>query len=175
MSDDHAKPLIPLDSGWLFLIPGLVVLCATIVIPAFDDVADAQWKRDRVLAIEKHRLERLHNYIDYLDAVERADESVALSLVASQLNMVPEQSQLIAPPEDPARTSASVFPDLEPNPVMLPEAPPKRERSLLARLATSESTRLWMIVGSAICILIGLLPGAAPREAEDAPGDGAPA
>lgn len=158
------KPLISLDAGWLFLLPGLVVLAATIVIPALDDVADAKWKRDRVLAIEKHRLERLQNYIDYLDAVDRGDESVVLSLAASQLNMVPEEAAPLTPPEDPGRAGASVYPELEPTPLVLRESPPMRERSLMARLATGERSRLWMIVAGAVCVLIGLLSRSGPDE-----------
>lgn len=157
MSDGARKPLISFDAGWLFLLPGLVVLSATIVIPAMDDVEDAKWKRDRVLAIEKHRLERLQNYIVYLDAVDRGDESVVLSLAASQLNMTPADAAPVNPPEDPGRTSASVFPELEPEPMVLRDKPPARERSLLARLAVGERSRLWMIVMGAVCVLIGLL------------------
>jgi hypothetical protein len=160
MIDDERTPLIPLDSGWLFLLPGLVVLCATILIPALDDVDDAKFKRDRVLAIEQHRLDRLQNYIDYLDAVDRGDESVVLSLVATQLNMMPEEAIPISPPTDPARTSASVYPELEPPPLLVRDAPPKHERSLLTRLAIGEKSRLWMIVVGAVCVLIGLLPAA---------------
>lgn len=160
MVDEERKPLIPLDSGWLFLLPGLVVLCATILIPALDDVDDAKFKRDRVLAIEQHRLDRLQNYIDYLDAVDRGDESVVLSLVATQLNMMPEEAIPIAAPVDPARTSASVFPELEPPPLTLRDSPPKHDRSLLTRLATGKKSRLWMIVVGAVCVLIGLLPAA---------------
>jgi hypothetical protein len=172
MSAEDRKPLIPLDTGWLFLLPGLVVLSATLLIPALDDVREAKWKRDRVLAIESHRLERLQNYIEYLDAVDRGEESVVLSLVASQLNMVPDESIPIAPPSDPGRASASVFPELEPEPLFLRDAPPKENRSLLARLATGDRSRLWMIVLGAVCVLIGLLcsarPALPPAEAESA-------
>lgn len=170
MSAEDRKPLIPLDTGWLFLLPGLVVLSATILIPALDDVREAKWKRDRVLAIETHRLERLQNYIDYLDAIDRGEESVVLSLVASQLNMVPGDITPIAPPSDPGRVNASVFPELEPEPILLRDAPPKENRSLLARLATGERSRLWMIVLGAVCVLIGLLCSASPARASSKAG-----
>ena len=91
-------PSSPLRLGGSF-VPGLIVLAATVLIPAFDDVKDAQWKRDRVLAIEKHRLDRIQHYVDYVDAVDRGDESVVLSLAASQLNMVPEEAEPLAPPD----------------------------------------------------------------------------
>lgn len=168
MSNEDRKPLIPLDAGWLFLLPGLVVLSATILIPALDDVQDAVFKRDRVLAIERHRLQRLQNYIDYLDAIDHGDESVELSLVASQLNMVPEDALPLSPPTEPGRVNASVFPELEPAPLILRDAPPRENRSLLTRLAIGEKSRLWMIVVGAICILIGLLCGSGSTRREPA-------
>jgi hypothetical protein len=166
MARSDRRPLISLDAGWLFLLPGLVVLSATILIPALDDVQDAVFKRDRVLAIERHRLQRLQNYIDYLDAIDHGDESVELSLVASQLNMVPEDATPLSPPTEPGRVNASVFPELEPAPLVLRDAPPRENRSLRTRLATGEKSRLWMIVVGAICILIGLLCGSGSTRRE---------
>jgi hypothetical protein len=161
----------------------LVVLCATILIPAIDDVDEAKWQRDRVLAIEQHRLQRLQNYIDYLDAVDRGDESVVLSLVATQLNMIPEEALPIEPPADPGRTTASVFPELEPPPLRLLDAPPRQDRSLLTRLATGDRSRLWLIVLGAIALLVGLLASPArpmtPEDStepeQDSPGETDPA
>lgn len=163
MASSDRPPLIPLDHGWLFLAPGLVILCATILIPALKDVDDAKWQRDRVLAIEQHRLKRLQNYIDYLDAVDRGDESVVLSLVATQLNMIPEEALPIEPASEPGRTNASVFPELEPAPLKLLDAPPRSDDSLLTRMATGERSRLWLIVLGAIALLVGLLASPSGR------------
>jgi len=63
------------------------------------------------------------------------------------------------PPEDPRRVSASPFPGLEPDPIVYPPRPVSLENpSLLTKLATGERSRLWMIAGGVLSILIGVLP-----------------
>ena len=51
------RPIDKFDPGWLFLVGGLVLLGFTVVIPAQTDLAEAQWQRDRALAIEAQRKE----------------------------------------------------------------------------------------------------------------------
>jgi hypothetical protein len=159
MSQRLYTPLVRLDPGWLFLLAGLAVLAATVLIPAYDDLAQARWQRDRALAIEQHRVQRLERYGAYLDALDRRDESVVLSLAAEQLNKVPVGRQPLLPPADPGTRSASVFPMLEPEPLRLPTV--QAQDSTLARLATGDRTRLWLIAGGALCVLLGVLPPAA--------------
>jgi hypothetical protein len=154
----RSRPLIPFDAGWLFVIAGLGVLASTVLIPAIEDLEEARWQRDRAIAIERHRLDRLERYGAYLDAVMRGEESVVLALAAEQLNRVPAGSRPLIPVADPARRSASVFPSLEPPPLKVP--PRVKTDSLLARLATGESSRLAMLVLGAMCVLIGVLPPA---------------
>jgi hypothetical protein len=158
MSSRPRGPLFRLDPGWLFLCPGLVLLGATVLIPAQDDLAAARWKRDRAVAIEMNRLERLDHYGAYLGALDRGEDSVVLSLAAAQLNMAPEGHQPVSALSDPSRRDASVFPSLEPDPPVLPPPPDQSHRSKLATLATGERSRLWLIAGGALCIMVGLLP-----------------
>ena len=131
---------------------------ATVLIPAQDDMTEARWKRDRAVAIERNRLERLDHYGAYLEALERGEDSVVLSLAAAQLNMAPEGHQPVSALSDPSRRDASVFPSLEPDPPELPLPPDRTHRSKLAMLATGERSRLWLIAGGALCVMIGLLP-----------------
>lgn len=153
------KPLFTFDPGWLFLISGVAVLAATVLIPARHELAVAEWARDRALAIEKHRTDRLNRYATYLQAVERGDESVLLSLAASQLNKSPIDRVPLMAASDPGVTNASVFPDLEPEPVKIPERPVINESSsLLTRWTTHEKWRLWLLAGGMLCVMIGLLP-----------------
>lgn len=154
-----ARPLLgPIDAGWLFLIAGLALLSAAVLIPAEQDLADARWRRDLALAHETNRLERLERYRAYLDALERNDAEVIESLAASQLNLVRADAQLVDAATQPAAFNASVFSQLEPGNVTV-TAPPEH-RSTLARLVTSRRTRLWVIGFAALCVLIGSLPPA---------------
>jgi hypothetical protein len=157
-------PLFRFDPGWIFLICGVLLIAATVIIPARHELALAQWSRDRALAIEKHRTDRLTRYGAYLKAVETGEESVLLSLAASQLNMSPIDRVPLAAPTDPGITNASVFPDLEPEPVQIPSRPVINERSsMLARWTTSEQWRLWLLAGGTLSIMIGLLPPSTRR------------
>jgi hypothetical protein len=157
--EDRRRPLFQLDAGWLFLVTGLAVLGTAVLIPAYADLDAANLARDRAAAIEENRRDRLTRYGTYLDGLERGDESVIVSLAASQLNMVPEGRQPLDPPVNPGLQNASVFPLLEPDPPRLPEALAPNQ-SLLAQLANGERSRLWMIGGGALCVLLGVLPAA---------------
>lgn len=169
MPRDRRIPLIPFDAGWLFLLPGLALLSATVLIPTYNDLLDARWSRDRSAAIEQNRLDRLNRYGMYLDALEREDPSVVKSLAASQLNMIPESFEPLAPPKDPSNVPATVFPLLEPDPSVLASVPPAREKSRLEIWSSSDRTRVWLIVAGGFCVLIGLLPPASrSRRAEPA-------
>ena len=153
------RPLIRIDAGWPFLLTGIGILAATVLIPAQHDLEIVRWQRDRAVAIEQHRMDRLERYGTYLAALERNDETVMLSLAASQLNKSPAVRIPLDTRTDPSRTSASVFPELEPGPVKLPEKPAITERSsLLSRWAIDDTLRLWMLAAGMLCVLVGVLP-----------------
>lgn len=153
------KPLFRLDPGWLFLIAGIALVGSTVLIPAMNDLDEARWQRNKALAIERHRLERLERYAQYLAAVQRQEEDVVLSLMATQLNQSPAARVPLMAETDPSRTTASPFPGLEPPPLEDPERSPLQRRpSLLLRLTTSDTHRLWLIAAGVVCMLVGLLP-----------------
>lgn len=150
-----------MNPGWLFVLAGLAVIAAVVLIPAQEDLESALWQRDRALAIERHRLERLERYASYLGALERGDEAVVLSLAANQLNKAPPGWMPLTSAEDQARSGASVFPALEPEPLRVP--PRRVVTTRLSRLATGETSRWLMLIGGAVSVLIGLLPATARR------------
>lgn len=162
VADDAApalRPLFRLDAGWLFLLAGLAVLSVTVLIPAARDLEEARWQRNRALAIERHREQRLNRYGQYLSAVQRGEEDVVLSLMATQLNVSPVGRVPLLDEGDPGRVNASVFPSLEPDPVELPARPDADKKpSILTRLTTNDHHRLWLLAGGVVCVLIGLLP-----------------
>lgn len=150
------RPIDRFDPGWLFLIAGLALLAATVIIPAQADLAEARWQRDRALAIEEQRRERLFKHERYLAAVEAMEPSVVRALAASQLNLVPADRAALLQVASPAGSNASIFPLLEPGPVALPELTLVDSR--LARLARGDRSRLWLIAAGSILVLVGLLP-----------------
>jgi hypothetical protein len=82
-----------------------------------------------------------------------------MALAAGQLNLIPQGRTLALQTPDllAAPQRAAIFPALEPPPLRLPQ---KAEGggSMLQRLTGSDATRPWMIVGGAVCLLMGLLP-----------------
>ncbi len=157
---DHAPPPTRhapwIDPGWPFLVAGLLLIGATILIPAARELDQAKAMRDRALAYEGHRLERIARYEEYLGAIERAEPSLVMSLAASQLGQIPEDRGLISRPIDGRDRNASVFPALEPPGLTL--RTPAKVESRLGRLATGERSRVWMIAAGGACVLVGLFP-----------------
>lgn len=136
------------------------VLAAVVLIPAEENLQQARWQRDRAIAVERHRQERITRYEEYLAALDDQNPSLVLSLAESQLNEIPADRSVVhsalGNPLGARSQDLSVFPGLEPPPVQLPEFHPTP--STLSRLVTDHKTRGWMILGGAVCVLVGLLP-----------------
>ncbi len=150
------RPIDRFDPGWLFLLAGVALLFVTVLIPAQADLAEARWQRDRALAIEAQRKERLFKHERYLAALESREPAVVRALAASQLNLVPASRASLLRPIDPTIDDASVFPSLEPAPITLPDL--EQVDSRLARWARGEHSRLWLIAAGSMLVMIGLLP-----------------
>jgi hypothetical protein len=136
------------------------VLAAVVLIPATESLQKARWQRDRAIAVERHRQERITRYEEYLAALDEQNPSLVLSLAESQLNEIPADRTVMhsatGGPLGSRSQDLSVFPGLEPPPIQLPEFHPVE--STLSHLVTSPKTRGWMILGGAVCVLVGLLP-----------------
>lgn len=150
------RPLVPLDPGWLFLLAGATLCAVTALIPAFDQLAEAELARDRARVVERFHLQRLQNYSSYREALWRADPALTLSLASLQLNLVPEGRDIIPVPGETAPEDLSPFPGLEPDPAptlyrVVPD-------TVLQRWTTDDRKRLWLLAAGAFCILLGLLP-----------------
>ncbi len=144
------------DPGWLFLLAGLAMLGATALISAQRDVDDARWLRDRMLAAEAHRQERIGRYEEFLGAVDERQPALIESLAAAQLNQIPADRAAIPGTVRDNLADASVFPALEPPALRLP--PRQVVDSTLSRWISGDTTRIWLLAGSVMMILVGLLP-----------------
>ena len=158
-TEQHASAAVSIDSGWPFLFCALLLLACTVLIPAFEDLDYVRWQRDRALALEAHRFDRAMAYERYLAALDRQDPDLVRALALTQLNAVPETRTVLMPVSLAGRTS--IFADLEPDRVHLPER--FETRSILKSLTTSQRTRPWLIGFGAVLLFIGLTPPALPR------------
>lgn len=148
------------DPGWLFLIAGLALIASAVLIPASEALDEARYARDRALVTETHRIERLDKHRAYLAALDERQPALIAQLKAIQLNQYPEGMRPLGELNlDPGRASASVFGMLEPPVPEMPAEPRHRAgRSTLAGLATGDPSRLWVIAGGGLCVLLGVLP-----------------
>ncbi len=166
MRPSGTSPLLDIlrwiDPAWLFLITGLTLIGATVIIAAQQDLTNAQYQRDRALVIESQHLDRVDRYASFLDALEHRDESVVRSMLAIQLNETTAGRSSVDDLRWSEPRDASIFPMLEPDPIRI-RAEPEPPESLLGRLATGERSRLWLLAVAAICVLYGLLPPAVPK------------
>lgn len=152
----HKTPASMFDPGWLFLMAGLALLGATAWISASNDTADTRMTRDRLLVQEAHRQERIARYEEFLGAIDQKQPALVESLAAAQLNQIPADRAAIPGTVRDNQVDASVFPALEPPALRLPA---RREvDSRLAHLIQGDLTRMLLLAGSAVMILIGLLP-----------------
>ena len=164
------------DPAWLFLCAGIAAIASAVLIPASESLDEARYQRDVALAWEQERVDRLDRHQAYLQSVRDREPATIRQLRAMQLNEYPDGLEPLgqAPP-DLGLVTASVFERLEPLPLTRPEPPAFRtERSRLARWATGEQSRLWLLGGGALCVLIGMMPPAAARGRRPAKPDAPP-
>lgn len=152
-----------IDTGWPFLVAGIMLLASAAVIPALDDLAEARWQRDRALALERHRAERLSKHERYLAALQAQDHDLMLALAATQLRAIPAGKSLVLPVARADAPSASVFPALEPPAMRFAER--RRTGSILEGLTLDRDVRPWLIGAGGVLLMIGAMPtaGARPR------------
>jgi len=141
----------------LFLIAGVALLSATVLIPAQRDLDEAQWHAQRAVAVERYRTDRLERYSAFRDALDRRDTPLVLGLLQTQLHLSPVDRTPLVDMAGGGSLSGSVFARIEPR--FEPIAAPEPMRSALGRLATGERSRLWLVVIGAVLMLVGLLPG----------------
>lgn len=149
------QPLLPLDSGWLFLIPGLAMLAACLLLPNQQRLNGQRDDHSRLQAEQRYVYERLGAYSRFIDEIAENDPGLTRRLVAAQLNLVPAGDE----PLILSRTLASPVTDWIESTVEY--APPEArsvESSRLLSLTTGRH-RLWVIGGAVMCVFIGLMLG----------------
>lgn len=156
MAKDRRHRGLWLEPEWLFLLAGVALVSATVLLPAARDLADLRWQRDVELAAERHQRERLFRHERYALALTARDPRVVRALASAQLNKTPDgRTPLVL------ASSAQRGPSLEPPPIPMRARPQGASR--LESWATDRHGRLWLIAGGALCILLGVLPRAGRR------------
>ena len=152
------KPLFQVDPGWLFILAGLAVCAAGVILPAQNDLRSLQHQLMQLRAEEVHAYARLKAHSDFMDQVDRAEPALVGRLVAAQLHMLPASDTpvLLAKAEASPVTAwidNTVKTDIRPT-----QATPISTLSSLA----NGPYRLWMFGGGIMSVFVGLLISPGP-------------
>jgi hypothetical protein len=144
---------IRLDCGWLYVLAGLALCAAGVLVPARRDLEDLRRQRDRLADEREIGQERAEAYETFLQLLADDDPALVRRLAAAQLNLVPadETPVLVA-----ASRTATVTDWIDRNvraQRVEPQPPPD---TLLARLVGGPR-RMWVIAGGVLVVFVGLL------------------
>jgi hypothetical protein len=146
-------PTIRLDAGWLYVLAGLALCAAGILVPARRDLEDLRRQRDRLADERAIGDERLHAYETFLHLLNEDDPSLIRRLAAAQLNLVPadEKPVLMA-----ASRTATVTKWIDENVQSRRAEVEPAPATLLGRLVGGRG-RLWVLAGGIVVVFVGLL------------------
>ena len=171
--------------GWMFLISGLTLLAAALIMPEWQRVEDLRWKRD-LMQQQVARLNAQHqSYISFQQALKADDPIVLERLAFTQLRLKPVGKQpLVKADPDPVARDPEVLltnaiqndpraqqsRDAQQDPTLaavdawlaepLPAvgvdiAPPRQVNSRLMRLTTGER-RFVLMIAALACLAGGI-------------------
>jgi hypothetical protein len=149
---DHAL-ITRFDAGWLFLLAGLAICAAGVLIPANNDLNVTRHQLALLQRQETITNDRVAAHLDFLKDLEQGDPALVRRLAASQLNLMRngEQAVLVASSiKEPITQWIDSTVPVRPMPLA------DQARSALSRLSTGPH-RLWFLASGVLCVFIGLL------------------
>ncbi len=162
------SPISRFDTGWPLVVAGLALVAAVVLIPAWDQLEQTRFERDKLLAMDSQGRERIRRQARYLAALERGDEALIRSLALDQMRLVPAGRTAVLEPPPPG--PVDIYAPLEPAPVTIRAVRPAD--SVLARLSRSDRLRPWLLGLGALMVLVGVLPQGASGRAASSRGMG---
>ncbi len=150
-----SRPLFRLDPGWPFVLAGLALLVAGILIPVQRELHDLRNELRKVESSELRTYARLEAYDRFLGGLQQADPDIVRRLAIAQLNVVPkgEESFLLTPGMN--QTVAQWIDESVPTRTVTPDPYPD---TLLGRIALGPN-RLWLLGSAVFLLFVGLLLG----------------
>jgi hypothetical protein len=146
-------------SRWGFFICGIILIAAAAILPLRADLDWTRHQRDLALVVEQDNAARNESYQGMIAAIDHGNPDTLQLLAHSNLGMIPADRDALVVPG--VRTDPMIFELLEPTPKPRPEFAPRYSR--LERLVMIPKTRLWVLAGGILLVLIGLLPAVKPK------------
>jgi hypothetical protein len=159
-------PVLRVSAAWLFLLAGLLLAGAVMLVPAWRDVETVRFERDRLEAAAAYQTRRLAATRHMRTALSRPDAALQQRLIAWQLNLLPADQTAVARELHAGGILGWIDSTVEP---LVPPPPPPQPTPL--EKLVSGPRRLWVLAGAAVMIFVGLigLPSADNRYPEAAP------
>lgn len=155
MRDEPRAPLFRFDPGWPFVIAGLLLLVAGVLIPGHRELLGLRGELLRQETREQVAFEQLRAYDEFLAGVRESDPEVIRRLAMAHLNKIPagEESLLLTPGmnQTVGEWIESSIPDRT---VVVPPYPD----TVLARWALGPG-RLWMLGVAVMLLFVGFVLG----------------
>jgi len=150
-----------MSAAWLFLIAGLLLVSAAMLVPAWRDIEQVRADRDRVAAAAEVEARTLAATRAVLESLESGDASVADRLVAWQLNLLPEGDRAVAREVHAGGVLGWIDASVAP-------VPPPGDTAAETPLETlvSGPARLWVLGAGGLMIFGGIIGGGDRRTAD---------
>jgi hypothetical protein len=149
---DRVAPLARLSPGWPFLIAGLAVVAAVMLVPAWRDVQDVRLERDRLQAVVDYEGRRVEATRSMLAALHTGDPDLQRRLIAWQLNLLPAGDVAIAREVHAGGVLGWIDDTVEPV-----TAPPLAPAVSRLESIVSGPARLWMMAAGVLLVFVGLV------------------
>jgi hypothetical protein len=146
-------PTIRLDAGWLYVLAGLALCAAGVLVPARRDLEDLRCQRDALADERSIGDERVHAYETFLRLLEEDDPALIRRLAAAQLNLVPaDETPVLMAASRTATVTKWIDENVQTRRAEVAPAPV----TLLGRLVGGRG-RLWVLGAGIVVVFVGLL------------------
>ena len=143
-----------LDAGWLFVLAGLAVCGAALLVPAQQDLSAVESKRKQLDVQATASMRQLVAYDAVLQGLLDQDPQIMRRLAANHLNLLPEGDTPIL--LDPVRADGSFDRWVRESSKVEVQPAAVASETLLARISTGPY-RVLVIAGGILCLFIGTL------------------
>ncbi|MBL4810428.1 MAG: hypothetical protein JKY43_10285 [Phycisphaerales bacterium] len=144
---------------WGFFLCGIVLIAAAAILPLN---ADLEWTRHQTnlaLVAEQENIARNESYANMIEAIEKQNPDTLRLLAQSNMGLIPATHDALISPGQQA--DPMMFELLEPAALDRPVFAPQYSR--LEKMVMVPTSRLWVIAGGILLVLIGILPAAKPK------------
>jgi len=150
------------DPGWLFILCGLFICSASLLVPAHRELEESRRQLEDVKSQEQWAVQRLAAYDEFMNQLDSEDPGLIKRLASRSFNMLPEGDTPVL--MDVGASEASIEQWIE-STIAAPErAGPAGSSSMLAAISTGPY-RPWFLACGVACIFIGLLTSIETRPA----------